>query len=169
MSNIPPWDRNPDFSKFQSKESKTTNSNINLKLTKDLQKRLSASKKGPKMKSSDIVKNIFEQNKEAAKTAAILEVGATATNIVVSKVGPQLPMMVRGYSEHPLFKVAIANATGAALKHFAGNNDKAVIVADAMIESAMHELVRNFNAPAMIEELLNGVDVTKIIAPPESE
>lgn len=110
-----------------------------------------------------LASTMVDKNKEAAKLAAKIEVGSAATSIVVSKLAPQLPEALKPYASHPLFAVAVANATAGSIKHFAADNEKANILADAMIQSAMIDFVKGFNISSLIQELVDSVSIKKLI------
>jgi hypothetical protein len=106
---------------------------------------------------------VVTKNKDAIKLAAKLEVGNTAANILSNKIKKQMPLMMQGYAEHPLFKVAIGNAAAAAITHFAPNNKKANLVGDAMIAASMQQFVQSFDMPSLIEELVSGVNLASLV------
>lgn len=108
---------------------------------------------------STVGTQLIDQNKQAAKLAAQLEVGSAATKIAVSKIKGSLPPLVRIYSDHPAFSILIANSVAAGIKQFAPGSTKANLLADAMIQSAMVDAVREFNIAGMIEDLVSGVDL----------
>ena len=122
-------------------------------------------KKGNKMtnKLTQVAGNVVDVNKDALKLAAKLEVGKVATAQLKKVVKPKLPMMVRGYADSPLFDIVLANAVGVALREYASNNEKAQIVAEAMIQSAAVEMVSSFNINDMINEMLETIDISKIV------
>ncbi len=115
--------------------------------------------------STDMSKfdTVVSKNKDAVKLAAKLEVGNTAANILTNKIKGQMPLMVQGYAEHPLFKVAVGNAAASAISHFAPKNEKANLVGDAMIAASMQQLVQSFDVPALIEELVGGVNIASLV------
>ena len=95
--------------------------------------------------------------------AAKLEVGKVATAQLKKVVKPNLPMLVRGYADSPFFDIVLANAVGVALREYASENEKAQIVAEAMIQSAAIEMMSSFDLNGMIDDMLENVDVSKII------
>jgi hypothetical protein len=112
---------------------------------------------------SNIGTDLLDQNKDAAKLAAELEVGKTATALVASQLKGRLPEALEAYSEHPVFNIAVANATAAAIKHFCPCNNKAVTIADAMVQSSMVEMVASFDVAGMVEELVSGINVLPML------
>lgn len=115
--------------------------------------------KGKIMKALDKVKN---NNLAAAKSAATLEVGKVLNKTLVSKIRPQLPMMVRGYAEHAFAEVVVANIASFAVANFASNNEKAVLATDAMMQAAMTEFVSSFNIETLIADLLDGIELPEV-------
>lgn len=114
-------------------------------------------------KVTKIATETVEINKEAMVLAAKLEVGKVATAQLRKVVKPKLPMMVRGYADSPLFDIVLANAVGVALREYASENKKAQIVSEAMIQSAAVEMMSSFDLNGMIDEMLENVDVSKIV------
>ncbi|AUS02836.1 hypothetical protein NVP2275O_255 [Vibrio phage 2.275.O._10N.286.54.E11] len=106
--------------------------------------------------------DILDQNKEAAMTAAKIEVGEAAVAQLVKLVKPKLPMMARGYADLPMFDILVANLVVMAIRQYAPQNEKALVVADAMLLSAMQKQMKEFNIPGMIDEFVSKVDVSAI-------
>lgn len=120
-------------------------------------------------KETDAMKNekintVLNNNANAAKTAAMVASGKALNNTIMQKVRPQLPMMVRGYSDHPLSNVVLANLFSFAIDNFASDNRKAKWVADAMLVAAMTEFMESFNIEDFMKEIL---DVAAISIPDE--
>lgn len=111
---------------------------------------------------SSIATSLVAQNKEAAKLAAQLEVGSAATKIAVSQLKGNLPPLIGLYADHPLFSIAVANAAATGIKHFAPSSKKANMLADAMVQSAMVEMIQSFEVGKMIEELISGVNLSSL-------
>ena len=105
---------------------------------------------------------IVAQNKESAKTAGGIIAGNIINDRLAKIITPKLPMMVRGYVDTPLGKAAIANIAAGALIHFLPANSKATTAASAMIEAAMVEFASSFNVESMIDELIDGVDLSGV-------
>lgn len=117
-------------------------------------------------------KAILDQNKDALVLAAKIEVGEAAVKQVSKIVRKQLPMMVRGYAELPVFDILVANLVVMAIKQFAPDNEKAQIIADAMLLAAMQKQMKEFNIPQMVDEFVSGIDVsaiTRLEAPKDAE
>ncbi len=113
-------------------------------------------------RSSNIANTTVQVNKDAITLAAKLEVGKVATQTIGKAVKKQLPMMIRGYADSPFYNIVIANMAGIALREFAGNNEKAMIVSEAMIQSAAVEMMSSFNIDEMIADMLKDIDVSKL-------
>ena len=121
-------------------------------------------KEGNKMnKMEKIAKEAVDANKIAIELAAKLEVGKVATAQLKKVVIPKLPYLVRGYADSPLFDIALANVVGVAIREYAPENKKAQIVAESMIQSAAVEMVSSFDINSMIDEMLENVDVSKLV------
>lgn len=105
---------------------------------------------------------IVAQNKASGKTATGIIAGNIINDRLAKIITPRLPMMVRGYVDTPLGKAAIANLAAGALIHFLPTNDKATAAASAMIEAAMVEFASSFNIEQMVDELLEGVDLSGV-------
>ncbi len=107
-------------------------------------------------------KELLDQNKDALLLAAKIEVGEAAVKQVSKIVKKQLPMMMRGYADLPVFDIVVANLVVMALKQFAPDNQKAQVIADAMLLAAMHKQMREFDLAGMVDEFVSGIDVSKI-------
>jgi len=101
-------------------------------------------------------------NVTAAKLATKITIGNVINDRVAAMVLPKLPMMARGMlmANPALTKVILANAVSGALIHFAPTNEKALLAADAMVNAAMLELAGSFNIEAIINEALDGLDLS---------
>lgn len=117
-------------------------------------------KKESKMATSKIAQ-VTAANTSALKVAAKVEAGSIAINRIVKMVTPKMPMMMRGYMETPFARVAVANMFHLAVQQYAAQNDKAQLVAEAMMEGAMLEMIKSFNIEEMINGVLDGIDVSK--------
>lgn len=117
------------------------------------------------------IKRTFQVATSANAAAAVLTAEVTAGNIINDRlakiVKPRLPALVRGYADEPLMKAVISNAVAAGLIHFMPTNDKAMRAADAMIKSAMLEFGASFDIEGMVDELLDGLDLSSLSNPSE--
>lgn len=113
--------------------------------------------KGNKM--NNIITKVSNKNVEAAKAAATIVSGNTLNKTIMKKIRPHLPMLLKGYSEHVLAEVVVANLVSVAIDNYAPNNSKAVWAANAMMTSAMTNLLSSFNIEDVISELLDGITI----------
>jgi len=110
----------------------------------------------PKMK---IENKIMQNNTKAAKAAAQLAAGNVLNKTIAAKVKPQLPMFVKGYADHPLANVVIANIAAFAVQNFAADNAKAVWASNSMMIAAMAEFMQSFNLEKIVDEVLSSVTI----------
>jgi len=104
---------------------------------------------------------VMAKNKSAAVTVAKLEAGRIGIKQVSKIVTPKLPVLVRGYADTPIGRLVMANLFNFAAVQFAGQNKAALLVADAMLEGAMLEMLQSFNIEELIDDVVNKVDVSK--------
>lgn len=121
-----------------------------------------STKKDKNMEAKFNAQQIMDQNKDALLVAAKIQVGEAAVQQVSKILKKQLPMMVRGYAELPVFDILVANMVVMSIKQFAPENEKANVIADAMLLAAMQKQMREFNIPGMIDEFVSGIDVSAI-------
>lgn len=107
------------------------------------------------------VNNVVAANKSAAVSVAKIEAGRIAVKQAVKLVKPAVPMMARGYLETALGELVVANLFKFAVDNFAANNDKAQVVADAMLQGAMLGAIQSLNVEQMISDVLEKVDISK--------
>lgn len=119
-------------------------------------------KESKKMNLQFNAKHMLDQNKDALLIAAKIEVGGVAVQQVTKIIKKQLPLMMRGYADLPIFEILVANLVVMAITQFCPDNEKAQIIADAMLLSAMQKQIREFNIPQMIEEFTSKIDITGI-------
>lgn len=115
------------------------------------------------------VSNIVTANKSAAVSVAKIEAGRIAVKQAVKLVKPAVPMMARGYLETALGELAVANLFKFAVDNFAPNNDKAKLVADAMLQGAMLGAIQSLNVEQMINDVMDKVDISKFADITKSE
>lgn len=101
-------------------------------------------------------------NTSAVKLSAKITIGNTLNDRISAMIVPRLPAMVGmiAKSNPAITKAILANAVSAAIMNLAPTNDKALLAADAMINAAMLEFVGSFNIEAMINDALNGLDLS---------
>lgn len=110
-------------------------------------------------KMKDVLGKMMEVNKESAIRSAKVEMGKAANQLVLDKLTPRLPMMVRGYADSPLAELIVGNVVAGLLIQFAPGNDKAQILSDAMIAAGVQVALESFDIPALVNELLENIDV----------
>ena len=167
--NKPPWERpNPYPTPFDEEFDYGKPAKPCHELFEDHETRKS-SKPIKTIKEKPMFNEIKDKNLQAVKQAAKIEVGTAANLVLINKVRGQLPMMARGYADHPLFQVALANAVAAGIGQFMPDNKKANLVSEAMLEASMLSLVQSFNFVEMIEEMVNGVNLDKPVEEDQNE
>jgi hypothetical protein len=105
---------------------------------------------------------LLSANTSAVKLSAKITVGNILNDRVAAIVVPKLPMMVRvmASGEPAITKAVLANLVSVAIIQFAPENEKATLAADAMISAAMLEFAGSFNIEAMINEVIDGLDLS---------
>lgn len=101
-------------------------------------------------------------NVDAAKTAALITAGGVINQTVLFKLRPQLPMLMRGYVDHPLAGVILANIANFAIANFAKDNDEAVLATEAMMLAAMTKLTTSFNFESILTDILADVKLPDV-------
>lgn len=109
--------------------------NVLKKLGSMFPKTSSTTEGNEKMK----IKEIIARTKAAAVTTAELQAGKALIGTLVKTVKPQLPMLVRGYADHPLFPVIVALGLVAASEYLPNQamGDKVKKAADLMLVASM--------------------------------
>lgn len=107
------------------------------------------------VKGKGTLGTLASQNKAAVKAAAVDAVGRAANAAVIAAVRNHLPMMVRGYADHPVANILAANLVNAAVQQTGVGGDKGRILSYAMIQSAYLDLGRSFDIEAMVNSLIN--------------
>lgn len=123
-------------------------SELKKQVTKPEESKMSKTIKTTTMEMANI-------NKQAAFNVAKITAGKALNTKLAKLVKPKLPMMLKGYADHPLFSSVIANLVAGAIKRYT-DNDKANQAADAMIEAAMFQLADSFNIQETIDSFLDG-------------
>lgn len=103
------------------------------------------------------LQNVTDANVIAAKVAVQITTGNMLNKALIAKIRPQLPMMVRGYSDHALMEVIVANIANFSVQNFAENNAKAKWATEAMMIASMSTLMQSFNIDEVLSEFLEGV------------
>ena len=112
------------------------------------------------------VAQAIDTNKNAAILAAQLEAGRLANKHATKLISGKLPLMVKGYADTPLARLAFANAIKFAVDNYGGkfgkHKDLASQVSAAMVVAAYSEIIANFDIDSMIEQFLEGKEMKKI-------
>lgn len=112
---------------------------------------------------------ISDRNMAASKTALAIGVGANLNTGLMRRLKPKLPLAIRGYAEHPLGKVVIANAVALMVDTFMADNEQAETAADAMILSAMSEFTSSIDLEGLFRDLLTEVEVATDVNKPAAK
>ena len=110
-----------------------------------------------KRTKASIANTLKDTNLSAVKIATRITLGKTINKALAKKVKPKLPMMIRGYAEHPLFDILLANAFNIIVKQKFPENKKANYAADAMMEASMLTMAESFNLDEMLSDFLDGI------------
>lgn len=122
----------------------------------------------PTVKENKMTKvaQAIDTNKNAAILAAQLEAGRLANKHATKLISGKLPLMVKGYADTPLARLAFANAIKFAVDNYGGKFGKhkelASQVSEAMVVAAYSEIIANFDIDSMIEQFLEGKEMKKI-------
>lgn len=122
----------------------------------------------PTVKENKMTKvaQAIDTNKNAAILAAQLEAGRLANKHATKLISGKLPLMVKGYADTPLARLAFANAIKFAVDNYGGkfgnHKELAAQVSEAMVVSAYSEIIANFDIDSMIEQFLEGKEMKKI-------
>ena len=122
-------------------------------------------------KEMSLFDKLKDANVEAAKLAGTLTVGKAANDLLANALVAKLPWYSRLFSgtalrESSLTKLATANLTMVLAAHFGKGNEKLDFVANAMLQDAMVELVRDSDQlKGLLDQLANlagsAGDITK--------
>ena len=106
--------------------------------------------------------NAVEVNKEAAKQAAMIKIGNTATQTVVDILKKNaIPKKYQKFANSPFFSLIVANSAAVAMKQLVPNKtDKVDAVADAMILSSMIEITNMIDINAIVKQVMESVDLS---------
>lgn len=134
----------------------------------------SASKQGKsvnnvKQACSTALANVAENNKSAAIDAGYLTAGTIANNQFAKVSSKHLPMMVRGYADTPLGKLVLANVAQMLVQHFKADNKAANRLTEAMMTSAMAEVIGSTGIEDLIDGFLNDPKIAKALKTVEPE
>ena len=113
---------------------------------------------------SKLIAGAVTANKSAATSAAFMEAGRVANSQVAKAVAKKAPMLVRGYVEHPVGKLVIANVAVLAAQQFRPNDKSLGTLAQAMAVQAYQELIQQLNIEEFIDDLLTNKDIKRALA-----
>ncbi|QPB12159.1 hypothetical protein [Providencia phage PSTCR5] len=99
---------------------------------------------------------ILAENKAAAINAGEMETGRLVVNRIVAVVKKRAPLMVKGYIDTPVGRIAVANLFAALVREYLPDNALAGRAADGAVKSAAYEVLRDIDIPAILEEVLAG-------------
>ncbi len=99
---------------------------------------------------------VIAENKAAAINAGEMETGRLVVNRIVAVVKKRAPMMIKGYIDTPVGRIAVANLFATLVREYMPDNALAGRAADGAVKSAAYEVLRDIDIPAMIEEVLAG-------------
>ena len=120
---------------------------------------------GDTMKGNNtMVTRTVSSNTDAVKVAAKIATGRTVNAVFTKQLVDRklLPMMLRGYADSPLGAVVIANIVDFGVKQFAADNAKFAYVSDAMMASAMVDLLAEFDFEAIMNDVLSNVSLSEL-------
>lgn len=115
-------------------------------------------------KGKTMKEKIVDSNKAAALTAGKITFGKAAIKAAQKAIKPTVPMMVRGYIEHPGVGIIIANAFNFAVQSKFPDNKKAVLMAESMMEASMVLTAEHFDLDGMIEDFMDSVKLPAVLA-----
>lgn len=105
------------------------------------------------MYKQETVSSMLGENKSAAIRAAKVTAGKVAMSFLKEKIKPQMPMMVRGYVDHPVMDVVLANLLNYADKHTNGKYKPISVAAEVAMDAAYQNLFDSFNLHEFLQEL----------------
>jgi hypothetical protein len=136
--------------------------------------KVSKEKKGENMNSNRNAGNVVDKitqngremvdkNRDAVKLAATLKVGSTANQVGLEMIRKALPnKRVIKATKHPVAEVLLANVVAMAIKQASTGNSKAEVVGDAMVTSAMVDLVNTIDLKSILDKIVESVDISAL-------
>lgn len=139
----------------------------------DQQRRLSAQQGTSKVNNlkqacSSALSNVVDNNKAAAVDAGFLTAGTIANNQFSKVASKHLPMLVRGYADTPFGKLVLANAAQMLVQHFKPNHKTAARLTEAMMTSAMAEVIGSTGIEDLIDGFLSDPKIAKALSTVDS-
>lgn len=115
-----------------------------------------------RLKESNMTKinNVVARTKNAAVSVATIQAGKAANLAVIRAVRPHVPMMIRGYMDHPLAPALLAMGLAAASEYMpAGpNKQKLIKLTDCMMTAAIADGADKFlDLEVLMENIFGGL------------
>lgn len=115
-----------------------------------------------RLKESHMTKinNVVARTKASAVSVATIQAGKAANMAVIKAVRPHMPMMVRGYMDHPLAPAIIAMGLAAASEYLpaGANKQKLVKLTDCMMTAAIADGADKYlNIEAFMDTIFSGM------------
>lgn len=107
--------------------------------------------------------NVATNNKSAAIDAGYLTAGTIANNQFTKLAGKHLPVLVRGYADTPFGKLVLANVAQMLVQHFKADNKAAQRLTEAMMTSAMAEVIGSTGIEELIDGFLSDPKIAKAL------
>ena len=111
----------------------------------------------------NMMSKVVDNNVNAAKAGAVISAGNTLNKVVKNTIRGQVPRKYRKIVDSAVGDVIVANLASFAVQNFAKTNYKARVATDAMMTSAMAEVLNSFNLDAMITDVLANVNLDEIL------
>lgn len=113
--------------------------------------------------------NVATNNKSAAIDAGYLTAGTIANNQFTKLAGKHLPVLVRGYADTPFGKLVLANVAQMLVQHFKADNKAAQRLTEAMMTSAMAEVIGSTGIEELIDGFLSDPKIAKALKTADAE
>lgn len=111
-----------------------------------------------------LITRAFTANKDAAKSAAVLEAGRVSNNVAAKLLAEQAPLMLKGYIDTPVGRLIIANAASMAVRELRANDKRLTALTEAMLTAAYAEAFAKIDVQALIEKVLDHVQIKEALA-----
>lgn len=127
----------------------------------EISQRLEAKTEAPTKMKLPTLQEMIATNTAAVGTAAQLETGRVANKQLAKIVGKKLKPEHAALLESPLGQIVLANGVILLGKSVYPDNPLLKKVSNAMLVTAIQDLLAGFDIPGVIEELLSSKDVLK--------
>lgn len=111
-----------------------------------------------------LITRAFTANKDAVKSAAVLEAGRVSNNVAAKLLAEQAPLMLKGYIDTPVGRLIIANAASMAVRELRANDKRLTALTEAMLTAAYAEAFAKIDVQALIEKVLDHVQIKEALA-----